>query len=137
MEGRILTEKSTNEIKCLTILAFMLSLGAFVKENRLIPYLILCFILLALCFLYIKRNKLKLSSNILAIIIAMYNVGSIIYVIEYIRKSKAFTLTSYLFNPFVGSGKGIYYIASILVFTTIMIFIYIAGGRNYGKEEQR
>lgn len=133
MEGRILTEKSTNEIKCLTILAFMLSLGAFVKENRLIPYLILCFILLALCFLYIKRNKLKLSSNILAVIIAMYNVGSVIYVIEYIRKSKAFTLTSYLFSPFAGSGKSIYYITSILVFTTILIFIYIAGGRNYGK----
>ena len=135
MEGRILTEKSTNEIKCLIILAFMLSLGVFVKEERLIPYLILCFILLALCFLYIKRNKLKLSSNILAAIIAIYNVGSIIYVIEYIRKSKAFTLTSYLFIPFVGSGKSIYYIASILVFTTILIFIYIAGGRNYGKEE--
>lgn len=115
----------------------MLSLGVFVKEERLIPYLILCFILLALCFLYIKRNKLKLSSNILAVIIGMYNVGSIIYVIEYIRKSKAFTLTSYLFRPFVESGKGIYYIASILVFTTILIFIYIAGGRNYGKEEQR
>ena len=137
MEGRILTEKSTNEIKCLTILAFMLSLGVFVKEERLIPYLILCFILLALCFLYIKRNKLKLSSNILAIIIAMYNVGSVIYVIEYIRKSKAFTLTSYLFRPFVGSGKSIYYIASILVFTTILIFIYTVGGRNHGKEEQR
>lgn len=135
MEGRILTEKSTNEIKCLTILAFVLTLGVFVKEDRLIPYLILSFILLALCFSYIKHNELKLASNILAVIIAMYNVGSIIYVIEYIRKSKAFILTSYLFRPFVESGKGIYYIASILVFTTILIFIYIAGGRNYGKEE--
>lgn len=137
MEGRILTEKSTNEIKCLTILAFVLTLGVSVKEDRLIPYLTLSFILLALCFSYIKHNKLKLTSNILAVIISMYNVGSIIYVIEYMRKSKAFTLTSYLFRPFVGSGKSIYYIASILVFTTIMIFIYIAGGRNYGKEEQR
>lgn len=135
MEGRILTEKSTNEIKCLTILAFILSLGVFVKEDRLIPYLALCFIFIALCFSYIKHNKLKLTSNILAVIIAMYNVGSIIYVIEYIRKSKAFTLTSYLFRPFVDSEKGIYYIASILVFTTILIFIYIAGGTNYGKEE--
>lgn len=137
MEGRILTEKSTNEIKCLTILAFVLSLGVFVKKTSLIFYLGLSFILLGLSYLYIRENKLKISSNILAAIIAIYNVGSIIYVIEYIRKSKTFTLTSYIFKPFVESGKSIYYITSILVFTTIMIFIYIAGGTNYGKEEQR
>lgn len=132
-----MTEKSTNEIKCLTILAFVLSLGVFVKETSLIFYLGLSFILLGLSYLYIRKNKLKISSNILAAIIAIYNVGSIIYVIEYIRKSKTFTLTSYIFKPFVESGKSIYYITSILVFTTIMIFIYIAGGTNYGKEEQR
>lgn len=137
MEGRILTEKSTNEIKCLTILAFVLSLGVFVKKTSLIFYLGLSFILLGLSYLYIRKNKLKISSNILAAIIAIYNVGSIIYVIEYIRKSKTFTLTSYIFKPFVESGKSIYYITSILVFTTILTFIYIAGGRNYGKEEQR
>lgn len=132
-----MTEKSTNEIKCLTILAFMLSLGVFVKETSLIFYLGLSFTLLGLSYLYIRENKLKISSNVLAAIIAIYNVGSIIYVIEYIRKSKTFTLTSYIFKPFVESGKSIYYITSILVFTTIMIFIYIAGGTNYGKEEQR
>lgn len=137
MEGRILTEKSTNEIKCLTILAFVLSLGVFVKKTSLIFYLGLSFILLGLSYLYIRENKLKISSNVLAAIIAIYNVGSIIYVIEYIRKSKTFTLTSYIFKPFVESGKSIYYITSILVFTTILIFIYIAGGTNYGKEEQR
>lgn len=137
MEGRILTEKSTNEIKCLTILAFVLSLGVFVKKTSLIFYLGLSFILLGLSYLYIRENKLKISSNVLAAIIAIYNVGSIIYVIEYIRKSKTFTLTSYIFKPFVESGKSIYYITSILVFTTILTFIYIAGGRNYGKEEQR
>ena len=135
MEGRILTGKSTNEIKCLTILAFMLSLGVFVKEDRLIFYLGLSFILLGLSYLYIRENRLKISSNLLAAIIAIYNVASIIYVIEYIRKSKTFALTSYVFKPFVGSKLSIYYITSILVFTTIMIFIYIAGGRNYGKEE--
>lgn len=132
-----MTEKSTNEIKCLTILAFVLSLGVFVKKTSLIFYLGLSFILLGLSYLYIRENKLKISSNVLAAIIAIYNVGSIIYVIEYIRKSKTFTLTSYIFKPFVESGKSIYYITSILVFTTIMIFIYIAGGTNYGKEEQR
>lgn len=132
-----MTEKSTNEIKCLTILTFVISLGVFVKKTSLIFYLGLSFILLGLSYLYIRKNKLKISSNILAAIIAIYNVGSIIYVIEYIRKSKTFTLTSYIFKPFVESGKSIYYITSILVFTTIMIFIYIAGGTNYGKEEQR
>lgn len=132
-----MTEKSTNEIKCLTILAFVLSLGVFVKKTSLIFYLGLSFILLGLSYLYIRENKLKISSNVLAAIIAIYNVGSIIYVIEYIRKSKTFTLTSYIFKPFVESGKSIYYITSILVFTTILIFIYIAGGTNYGKEEQR
>lgn len=132
-----MTEKSTNEIKCLTILAFVLSLGVFVKKTSLIFYLGLSFILLGLSYLYIRENKLKISSNVLAAIIAIYNVGSIIYVIEYIRKSKTFTLTSYIFKPFVESGKSIYYITSILVFTTILTFIYIAGGRNYGKEEQR
>lgn len=128
-------ENLDKELKIMTIVAFVFALGFFVTANRLIPYLILSFIFLGISLSFSLRNNLRASGNILIFILTIYNVASLAYGVQYLRKLDNLGPIPYLFKPFMVSNKISYYIGAVLVYTIVMIFVYKLSGANYGKEE--
>lgn len=135
MEGRILKEKTINEIKALTLLLFVGACGYYVLESRVLYFLILSFFIILVDFIFINKADLSIARHILFIILAIYNVISAGFMIQYIRGVELDGIFLSFLKPFLIEAYDKYFVGLILIFTSgLMISQNFIGANNAKKE---
>lgn len=129
-------EKTLNEIKALTLLIFLGACGYYVLESRVLYFLILSFLILILDFIFINKADLKFSKQVFLMILAIYNVISAGFMIQYMRGKELDKVFLYFLKPFLIEGYDKYFVGLILIFTSGLMISQNIIGANNGKKEQ-
>lgn len=126
-------EKSLNEIKAISFFAFLVGCGYYLKEGMEIYYLIVTILLVYLDSIFINKEGLFVSKHIFYLLLAIYNVISLAFMIQYIRGETLDDIFLAFLKPFLGANE-IYFVGLILIFTTGLIVKQNIIGANNGKE---
>lgn len=126
-------EKSLNEIKAISLFAFLVGCGYYLKEGMEIYYLIVTILLVYLDSIFINKEGLFVSKHIFYLLLAIYNVISLAFMIQYIRGKTLDDIFLAFLKPFLGANE-IYFVGLILIFTTGLIVKQNIIGANNGKE---
>lgn len=126
-------EKSLNEIKAVSLFAFLIGCGYYLKEGMEIYYLIVTILFVYLDSIFINREGLFVSKHIFYLLLAIYNVISLAFMIQYIRGKTLDDIFLAFLKPFLGAND-IYFVGLLLVFTTGLIIKQNIIGANNGKE---
>lgn len=126
-------EKSLNEIKAISFFAFLVGCGYYLKEGMEIYYLIVTILLVYLDSIFINKEGLFVSKHIFYLLLAIYNVISLAFMIQYIRGETIDDIFLAFLKPFLGANE-IYFVGIILIFTTGLIIKQNIIGANNGKE---
>lgn len=128
-------EKTINEIKALTLLLFVGVCGYYVLESRVLYFLILSFFIILVDFIFINKADLSIARHILFIFLAIYNVISAGFMIQYMRGGELDGIFLSFLKPFLVEGYDKYFIGLILIFTSgLMISQNFIGANNAKKE---
>ncbi|MDO5046912.1 MAG: hypothetical protein Q4D88_00035 [Anaerococcus sp.] len=120
------------EFKAISILLFSIFLGIFIGPSRALVYLILASFLILVLIIFIGQNNLRIARIFLNLFLAIYNVISLAFMVQYILKSPMEPMYGYFLGPFLGDFS-IYYIGSIFVISLIFIFLQAKFGEDDGK----
>lgn len=126
-------EKTLNEIKAISLFAFLIGCGYYLKEGMEIYYLIVTILFVYLDSIFINREGLFVSKHIFYLLLAIYNVISLAFMIQYIRGETLDDIFLAFLKPFLGANE-IYFVGLILIFTTGLIIKQNIIGANNGKE---
>lgn len=126
-------EKSLNEIKAISLFAFLIGCGYYLKEGMGIYYLLVSVLFVYLDYIFINKEGLFVSKHIFYLLLAIYNVISLAFMIQYIRGKSLDDIFLSLLKPFLGANE-IYIVGFILIFTTGLIIKQNIIGANNGKE---
>lgn len=126
-------EKTLNEIKAISLFAFLIGCGYYPKEGMEIYYLIVTILFVYLDSIFINREGLFVSKHIFYLLLAIYNVISLAFMIQYIRGETLDDIFLALLKPFLGANN-IYLVGLLLIFTTGLIIKQNIIGANNGKE---
>ncbi len=126
-------EKSLNEIKAISLFAFLIGCGYYLKEGMGIYYLLVSVLFVYLDSIFINKEGLFISKHIFYLLLAIYNVISLAFMIQYIRGKSLDDIFLALLKPFLGANE-IYIVGFILIFTTGLIIKQNIIGANNGKE---
>ncbi len=126
-------EKTLNEIKAISLFAFLIGCGYYLKEGMEIYYLIVTILFVYLDSIFINKEGLFVSKHIFYLLLAIYNVISLAFMIQYIRGDKLDDIFLALLKPFLGANE-VYFVGLILIFTTGLIIKQNIIGANNGKE---
>lgn len=126
-------EKTLNEIKAISLFAFLVGCGYYLKEGMEIYYLIVTILLVYLDSIFINKEGLFVSKHIFYLLLAIYNVISLAFMIQYIRGKTLDDIFLAFLKPFLGANE-IYFVGLILIFTTGLIVKQNIIGANNGKE---
>ena len=126
-------EKTLNEIKAISLFAFLIGCGYYLKEGMEIYYLIVTILLVYLDSIFINKEGLFVSKHIFYLLLAIYNVISLVFMIQYIRGETLDDIFLAFLKPFLGANE-IYFVGLILIFTTGLIIKQNIIGANNGKE---
>lgn len=126
-------EKTLNEIKAISLFAFLIGCGYYLKEGMEIYYLIVTILFVYLDSIFINREGLFVSKHIFYLLLAIYNVISLAFMIQYIRGETLDDIFLALLKPFLGANE-IYFVGLLLIFTTGLIIKQNIIGANNGKE---
>jgi hypothetical protein len=128
-----------NEAKVLIIILSSILGFVFVKRSQILTFAIIISIVLYLAVIFIKNNKLKFSKHLLNIILAFYNVISLLFMVQYFISDMNETRIYEVFlHPFVNNGVyKIAYIVWIFIYTLFLLMIQSSklefSGENYGR----
>ena len=126
-------EKTLNEIKAISLFAFLIGCGYYLKEGMEIYYLIVTILFVYLDSIFINREGLFVSKHIFYLLLAIYNVISLAFMIQYIRGETLDDIFLAFLKPFLGAND-IYFVGLLLIFTTGLIIKQNIIGANNGKE---
>ena len=126
-------EKTLNEIKAISLFAFLIGCGYYLREGMEIYYLIVTILFLYLDSIFINKEGLFVSKHIFYLLLVIYNVISLAFMIQYIRGDKLDDIFLALLKPFLGANE-IYFVGLLLIFTTGLIIKQNIIGANNGKE---
>lgn len=126
-------EKTLNEIKAISLFSFLIGCGYYLKEGMEIYYLIVTILLVYLDSIFINKEALFVSKHIFYLLLAIYNVISLAFMIQYIRGGRLDDIFLAFLKPFLGANE-IYFVGLILIFTTGLIIKQNIIGANNGKE---
>lgn len=126
-------EKSLNEIKAISLFAFLVGCGYYLREGMGIYYLIVTILFVYLDSIFINKEGLFVSKHIFYLLLAIYNVISLAFMIQYIRGETLDDIFLAFLKPFLGANE-IYILGIILIFTTGLIIKQNIIGANNGKE---
>lgn len=126
-------EKTLNEIKAISLFAFLIGCGYYLKEGMEIYYLIVTILFVYLNSIFINKEGLFVSKHIFYLLLAIYNVISLVFMIQYIRGETLDDIFLAFLKPFLGANE-IYFVGLILIFTTGLIIKQNIIGANNGKE---
>ncbi|ACV29438.1 Uncharacterised protein [Anaerococcus prevotii] len=126
-------EKTLNEIKAISLFAFLIGCGYYLREGMEIYYLIVTILFVYLDSIFINKEGLFVSKHIFYLLLAIYNVISLAFMIQYIRGDKLDDIFLALLKPFLGANE-VYFVGLILIFTTGLIIKQNIIGANNGKE---
>ena len=129
-------EKSLNEIKAISLFAFLIGYGYYLKEGMGIYYLLVSVLFVYLDSIFINKEGLFVSKHIFYLLLAIYNVISLAFVIQYIRGETLDDIFLALIKPFMGANE-IYTLGFILIFTTGLIIKQNIIGANNGKKQKK
>lgn len=128
-------EKTINEIKALTLLLFVGVCGYYVLESRVLYFLILSFFIILVDFIFINKADLSIARHILFIILAIYNLISTGFMIQYMRGVELDGIFLSFLKPFLIEAYDKYFVGLILIFTSgLMISQNFIGANNAKKE---
>jgi hypothetical protein len=128
-----------NEAKVLIIILSSILGFVFVKRSQILTFAIIISIVLYLAVIFIKNNKLKFSKHLLNIILAFYNVISLLFMVQYfISDMNEMRIYEVFLHPFVNNGVyKIAYIVWIFIYTLFLLMIQSSklefSGENYGR----
>ncbi len=126
-------EKSLNEIKAISLFAFLVGCGYYLREGMGIYYLIVTILFVYLDSIFINKEGLFVSKHIFYLLLAIYNVISLAFMIQYIRGETLDDIFLAFLKPFLGANE-IYFVGLLLIFTTGLIIKQNIIGANNGKE---
>lgn len=126
-------EKTLNEIKAISLFAFLIGCGYYLKEGMRIYYLLVTILFVYLDSIFIDKEDLFVSKHIFYLLLAIYNVISLAFMIQYIRGDKLDDIFLAFLKPFLGANE-IYFVGLLLIFTTGLIIKQNIIGANNGKE---
>lgn len=126
-------EKTLNEIKAISLFAFLIGCGYYLREGMEIYYLIVTILFVYLDSIFINKEGLFVSKHIFYLLLAIYNVISLAFMIQYMRGDKLDDIFLALLKPFLGANE-VYFVGLILIFTTGLIIKQNIIGANNGKE---
>ena len=126
-------EKTLNEIKAISLFAFLIGCGYYLKEGMEIYYLIVTILFVYLDSIFINKEGLFVSKHIFYLLLVIYNVISLAFMIQYIRGETLDDIFLAFLKPFLGANE-IYFVGLILIFTTGIIVKQNIIGANNGKE---
>lgn len=133
MGGRILILTDfKKELRALIILIFCILSVFFVKDTYMTGLFVVLTLFLLVLFLYIKSNKLIISKNIFFLIIAILNVFTLFFVIQYLVQGEISSdFLQKVFAIFIEKDMTLLYIGWILILTSgLIIFEKLGGGKS-------
>ena len=128
-----------NEAKVLIIILLSILGFLFVKKANFLAFAIITSIVFYLAIIFIESNNLKFSKHILNIILAFYNVISLLFMVQYfISDMNEMRIYEVFLHPFVNNGVyKIAYIVWIFIYTLFLLMIQSSklefSGENYGR----
>lgn len=122
------------EFRALIILIFCILSVFFVKDTYMTGLFVVLTLFLLGLFLYIKSNKLIISKNIFFLIIAILNVFTLFFVIQYLVQGEISSeILQKVFATFIGKDMTLLYIGWILILTSGLIIFEKLGGGESGR----
>ena len=120
------------ELRALIILIFCILSVFFVKDTYMTGLFVVLTLFLLVLFLYIKSNKLIISKNIFFLIIAILNVFTLFFVIQYLVQGEISSeILQKVFAIFIEKDMTLLYIGWILILTSgLIIFEKLGGGKS-------
>ena len=131
-------ERIYNEIKAIVLVLSSVLGFLAIKPFGLIIFTILVSIVFYLTVTYIKTNELRVSKYILNLLLAFYNVTTLLFMVQYfLDNSLDEKIYQVLLSPFVNDGSyKIAYIVWIFIYSLFLVIIqsdkFKASGENYG-----
>lgn len=128
-----------NEAKVLIIILLSILGFLFVKKANFLAFAIITSIVFYLAIIFIESNNLKFSKHILNIILAFYNVISLLFMVQYfISGIDEVKIYEIFLHPFINDGVyKIEYIVWIFIYTLFLLIIQSSklefSGENYGR----
>ena len=128
-----------NEAKVLIITLLSILGFLFVKKANFLAFAIITSIVFYLAIIFIESNNLKFSKHILNIILAFYNVISLLFMVQYfISGIDEVKIYEIFLHPFINDGVyKIEYIVWIFIYTLFLLIIQSSklefSGENYGR----
>ena len=128
-----------NEAKVLIIILLSILGFLFVKKANFLAFAIITSIVFYLAIIFIESNNLKFSKHILNIILAFYNVISLLFMVQYfISGIDEVKIYDIFLHPFINDGVyKIEYIVWIFIYTLFLLIIQSSklefSGENYGR----
>ena len=122
-------------------LLFLLSFLGFllIDSSKLLIYTIIFSLVACLDLLYVKVNKLKFSTRIINLILAFYNVISLLFMVQYfIASNENMRVHQIFLAPFIDNGNYmISYIIWIFVYSLFLLLLQSDkvkfSGEYYGR----
>ncbi|RGB75825.1 hypothetical protein [Anaerococcus nagyae] len=128
-----------NEAKVLIIILLSILGFLFVKKANFLAFAIITSIVFYLAIIFIESNNLKFSKHILNIILAFYNVISLLFMVQYfISGIDEVKIYEIFLHPFINDGVyKIEYIVWIFIYTLFLLIIQSSklefSGENYER----
>ena len=128
-----------NEAKVLIIILLSILGFLFVKKANFLAFAIITSIVFYLAIIFIESNNLKFSKHILNIILAFYNVISLLFMVQYfISGIDEVKIYEIFLHTFINDGVyKIEYIVWIFIYTLFLLIIQSSklefSGENYGR----
>ena len=128
-----------NEAKVLIIILLSILGFLFVKKANFLAFAIITSIVFYLAIIFIESNNLKFSKHILNIILAFYNVISLLFMVQYfISGIDEVKIYEIFLHPFINDGVyKIEYIVWIFIYTLFLLIIQSSklefSGEKYGR----
>lgn len=128
-----------SEFKAIFILAFAILGFLFIPTERIFIYALLVTGLVILLSSYINTNNLSISKNIFYIIMALYNVISLFFMVQYVGdRNVNGGIYQYALYPFINEGAiNFSYVIWIFVLSLFILIFGLKTGRPSGEEHDR
>lgn len=122
------------ELKALIILIFCTLAVFFVRDTYLTILLAVISVFLFGLSFYIRKNNLLISKNIFYLIIAIVNVFTLLFVIQYLIQGEISSeLLKKVFSIFMDKEGTIFYIGWLFILTSGLIILEKLGGGKSGR----
>ena len=139
MSDNDVKERIYNEIKVIVLVLSSILGFLAIKSSSLLIFSILVSLVLYLVVTYINVNDLRISKHVLNLILAFYNVITLLFMVQYFLDSSLDSKVYEVFlNPFVDGGAyKIVYISWVFIYSLFLVVLqsdkFRASGENYGR----